>query len=398
MKKRDHHIWRIVASLGIIFSLVLPIFAAAQNDDDEGFLADPLTQIENEGRNLEACLSGWRDFISAGVGYTDFIEYWKDFTRWPAHYADIENVQTQLNKARYAVMSAFMRCEVDRIEGVTRAFYKLESELFFLRKFVETDGGTLKNLTEGGRKFAFRNELVNNFKLRTKNPEDEVLFSAYFDEFTAKYKDRAKNYGEPGGDAIYDELGEKVKKLQKTLQSFKEFSDELESLNKETVLAAKESAVSFANAPGKALKNAAANIASRFDACAVTPNDEFCLSNGLKRLITGESGDDNSEEADPFADISRAPRTFNEINVLVRKAEVVRANNIDINKMRERYEFLYGVVNGSGVKEVVDRADALIQTIGAEDVKRRTGKATGSIKVLKQAASCAAIAPKRQCQ
>ncbi|PIQ77583.1 hypothetical protein COV82_03715 [Candidatus Peregrinibacteria bacterium CG11_big_fil_rev_8_21_14_0_20_46_8] len=407
MTNKNQIIKDILLTVMLIGTTIFAPLALAQESVPQGprerFLAEPLAQEESQGRNLKTCSAGWRQFISAGVGYTDFVEYWKDFFRWPSHYADIQRVQNQLNKARYAVMGAFLRCDLERLESVTNAYYKLEAELFFLRKFVRTDDDTLTIVTETGARQKLKRELIDSMLLRKPNSggKDELLFDAYFDEFEAKYAERAKGYANAEGDPVYDELIEKIKKLGDTFKSFGELGDELGGLAKDVGEAgdaigeAVDSALT--SPPSETLAKIGKGIASKFDVCATLDGFEYtksgCASGALSALFE-DQGDDPFEAR--AADPSPQPQSFTELNLRVRQREEQLEQNLDIEKLRARYELLYGTVNGEGLQQILGRADTLQEVIIGED-KNAGPTLPSTLELLDQVAICANNAHELQC-
>lgn len=378
-EKLDH--WnRISCFMALLSLLLLPAFIHAQTiENPQIFGSEPAAHETSEGRNIASCLKGWRQFVAAGVGFQDFSDYWRDFFLWPSHYADVANVQNQLNRARYAVMAAFLRCDLPRLTSVTEAYYRLEAELYFVRHFVDTDGGYLKVLTESpGSRDKFADEMVD-YMILLKPAEDEAreraIYSGYFDLFSARYASRARTYASFGEDPVFEELGAKFDELIEAFKSFKDLGSEMKQLGNEAIVepatAVGKATAAFFKAPAKSIVAATQAIAKRFDACASTPDNRYCLQ--------GESRTE-SNFSDPFdTKGGTKPKTFDEVMFAVRQGEVQKTEDTDKAEMRARYEMLYGQVTGGGMKELISGMDDLLAVLGEgrEAVPPRGG--TGGI-------------------
>lgn len=384
--------------LVLLFSFSLAyLFAAAKmpaaraQAAGQFFEAEPLAKEQSKGRNLLSCLSGWRQFISAGIGTQGFKDYWRDFSLYPAHYADVVIVEQQLNKARYAVMAAFLRCDLNKLKSVTNAYYKLEAELYFVRHFVETSGGSVKILTENpAERQKLVDEVANHIILfkKSQNPEeDRAIISGYFSTFETKYKERAKKYAQFGNDAVYGELGKKFDELIDTFKSFGKINNDLQKEEKPAEKTAEQNRETKTPAHAGALKNIkelAAAIAKRFDACATTEDKRYCIT-----------GEDRKKTEDPFtpSNITKSSekKTFGEVMFLVEKRAQERTEDIDKVQMLAKYEILYGQVNGDGIIELMKKMDALLAILGP-------AKEEGSIEPLNKLQQCAKHVNTNQCK
>lgn len=376
----------------LAYVLTAPVAPAVRAQTSPQFFeAEPLAKEQSKGRNLESCLSGWRQFISAGIGTQGFKDYWRDFSLYPAHYADVILVEQQLNKARYAVMAAFLRCDLNKLKSVTNAYYKLEAKLYFVRHFVETSGGSVKILIENpAERQKVIDEVVNHILLfkKSQNPEeDRAIISGYFSTFETKYKERAKKYAQFGNDAVYSELGKKFDELIETFKSFGKINDDLqkeeEPIDKETEKNKETKTPAHAGA-SKNIKELAAAIAKRFDACATTEDERYCIT-----------GEDRKKTEDPFTPLNvksnTERKTFGEVMFLVEKRGVERTEDLDKAQMLAKYEILYGQVNGDGIIELTKKMDALLTILGP-------AKEEGSIEPLNKLQQCAKHVNTNQCK
>lgn len=404
----------LTLSLGFVakdsaLSLRSSVAHAEEIDNIQTFGTNPGLD-QSKGRSLAACLAGWRQFLSALVGYEDFTDYWRDFFLWPLHFSDVMNVTMQLNKARYKVMSTFLRCDIDNLKSATNSYYRLEAELYYVRHYVDTDGGYLNILTDSpGSRQQFLNDMLDSLILRknSDNPEaDRQLFNGFFNIFVVRYKDRAKKYASFSNDPAYEELFEKWKELKKTFSSFDELGGELQALGNEAVVepltAVADFAVSAVNDPVAALKSTGAAIANRFQACVEAEDDRYC---------NGEIGDmsvdklfgDVGKDAGDFLNRMRTKKTFEQVNVQINTQQAAKSADLDKAAMITRYEILYGQVGGDGVRDVVTRMDTLLEILGAQQKKPVAGAApakpiANSLDALETVIKCAKTIDERECK
>ena len=356
-----------IIGLAIVIQTALMIAAPQASLAQENlqiFGSEPSGHEQSEGRDLTACLQGWRQFIAAGIGYEDFSDYWRDFFLWPSHYADVAAVQDQLNKARYALMAAFLRCDLNRLKSVTDAYYRLEAELYFVRHYVDTDGGFLSVLTETpGKRKKFADEMLAYMilaKPAASQEETRTLYGNYFDLFEAKYKERAKQYASFGDDPVYQQLGAKFDEFLATIRSFEKMGDEIVALTNEAIIepaqAVGKAVVNAYNHPLKSLGEAASAVAKRFDACAQTPDNRYCVT-GESR--TGSDYDDIF--GGPFGTSGKI--TYDEARKAKSKRDAQLSEDLDRADMAARYELLYGQINGDGVHSIIEKMDSLLFTL-----------------------------------
>lgn len=377
-----------------IFSWHFSLVRAQENIQIFGIEGQP------KEKKLSSCVSGLRQFLAAGLGYQSLKDYFRDFVLWPSHYADVASVQEQLNRTRYAVIAAFLRCDTDRLKSVTEAYYRLEAELYFVRHFVDTEGGFLHILTENpGDRQKFMNDMVGYLfllKPAENREKEKALFSGYFDLFEAKYRSRAKSYANPQGDSIFDELAVKFEKLIDTFASFKSLGTELAALGDETIV---EGAVSLYDAAsavyentGGALKKTLDAIVSKFDACVETPDSRYCLTG---ENVEKEGGIFAGTEFERFIqNFTRGgKKSFQDVMVAVEQQELRRTQDLDRAEMLARYEMLYGQVSGSGLPALISQMDTLLSVLSDG-----SKKVPGSLEPLSALQQCAAEVHNRQCQ
>ncbi|GEM_PF-3777368 len=406
---------------------LVPVLVRAQ-ENIQFFGSEPLAGEQDKGRSLLGCLDGWRQFLSALIGYEGFVDYWRDIFilswKWPMYFADINNVEMQLNKSRYAVMSAFMRCDTDRLASVTQAYYKLEAELYFLRHFVDVSGGFLNFQTESrGNRNRFRDDMLDYFKLRkeSENPDqDKALFSGYFDQFEGQYANRAEQYSGYGDDPIYSDISTKFDDLIKTFKDFgheaKELGGDLAEAGGEVLEAGKGALKAGVNAfahPLSTLGDIASDLNSRFQVCPASGHPDECKTIDE---VAKDALNASIEGAQKFGELSvtlvggviATPIGIGKASVekiidLVANAgtkvtpEEVAKITEELGKLSEtqeeradmltRYELLYGQVGGEGVTAVTNKMDELLKILGPAE----------SLPKLEKAAKCAAYVQNHVC-
>lgn len=351
-------------------------------------------------RNLANCLSRLRRFLSPPNAdiFEDVADYFRDFSLLPSHYADVAAIENQVNKSRYAVIAAFLRCDLNRLPAAINAYEKLEAELYFVRHFVNTDGGYIHDRTlASAEKQQFLEQMLDYIFIRHPREDedrDRAKFEGYFDQFIAQYRERGKGYANFGEDPVYSELSERVDKLVQTLSSLGTLVGEVANLGKDVgenvsdaASAVKQAAVSAYERPGAALVGALENAVSRFQICPAAGDPEDCkdaigLYKSAKNAALG---------VENFFNKTSERKTFEEVKVAISQAAAQEVEATDKGAMLARYELLYAQVNGDGVAAVMANMDGLLNILGPD------GK-FGSLPPLKQIAECAEDVKKRECK
>lgn len=430
VKGQKSKVLALIVFAFILISAGLQVsYAQGRVENVEVYGVEGAAGEKDQGRSFLECLKGWRQFIAATSPFDpgNFDEYIKEifYVSWrsPAHFADIVNVEEQVNRARYAVMAAFLRCDLDRLKSVTEAYYRLEAELYYVRHAVDTSGGYVQKRED------FANELADYLIVlkAAADPEKErAIYSGYFDLFKSKYAERVKIYADSSNDPIFAELGAKWNELMETFKSFKTMGSEMANLGKDVGEAVVEGASAvggtlaapFEN-PGKALKDLASNLDQRFKICPTHLHPDECITftealitggsiagktayevgviikniavGAAKTAVgTGKAVKDKVVELFSSAAKSGAKITPQDVQKVADEvAAVVGKENVDKADMLLRYELLYGQVGGEGVLALMDRMDTLLGILGPD--------AEGSLQPLKTADRCAERVKNRVC-
>lgn len=188
----------IILSLGILFTQT----ALAQNTPNYG--ANPPGSVPQDpngtggyspsGTGTELACRGdrdWSTFISSVLSYDGFKEYWKDiFVRYNTNicqYQDIDSLLNRIDKVREQIRKAFYTCADTRLLKDT--YYKLQAELFFLRKYIKTD---YSNFVETNPEWV-RNDLRRYFVINKSYFSDDQIDILY-QQFQEKYKGKLETY------------------------------------------------------------------------------------------------------------------------------------------------------------------------------------------------------------
>jgi hypothetical protein len=136
----------------------------------------------------------WGTFISAVIGYDDFVEYWKDIlVRYNSnicHYQDIDSLLNRISGVREQIRRAFYVCaDAASTESMKRTYYELEAELFFLRKFIKTDYSNFIEVSDQKVINDLRGYFVINKGFFS---DDEIL--VLFNRFKEKYRTHLISY------------------------------------------------------------------------------------------------------------------------------------------------------------------------------------------------------------
>lgn len=208
--------------IGVILSLILGINAVQSQPRDEA----------SESTSIIDCMKGWRQFLSSIIGYESITEYGADIIRPNlCHKTDIEMVERQIRKARTQVKTTFMRCDLKNLDRFTKAYYKLEAELYFLRNaFSENIKADVISRIENEDDIENLISKMKDFFVLEKGFLTEELLRQYVYEFAAKYRQRLNDYQNCRND-FYEELGAKWDEL---MQNFKDFGKVFEGEDEET--------------------------------------------------------------------------------------------------------------------------------------------------------------------
>ncbi len=146
------------------------------------------------GTGNEAFCRGDRDystFLSSIVGYDDFTEYWKDILyRYSAnvcHYSDIDSLKNRIDKTREQLRKAFYVCA--DTSTLKKTYYRLEAELFFLRKYVDADNGQFLITSDRDLENSLRDYFVLNKGFFSSEEVTELVKS-----FKSRYGSRLQTY------------------------------------------------------------------------------------------------------------------------------------------------------------------------------------------------------------
>jgi hypothetical protein len=145
--------------------------------------------------NQAICRGGrdWGAFISALIDFDDFSEYWKDilerYSSNICHYNDIDALLKKITSVREQIRKAFYVC--GDTSKMKQTYYELEAELFYLRKYINTDYSGFTVVSDQ----KVINDLKSYFVMDKGYFSDEQIL-ALFNNFKAKYASKIKVYQE----------------------------------------------------------------------------------------------------------------------------------------------------------------------------------------------------------
>lgn len=431
---------RKILTISLILVLLIGLFpwriALAQTSQTPDLFESPLmffgarpqTPPSRGQRNLANCMLGLMQFYYIAARFSDIPShirlrwppYFRDFFLLPAQYADVMNVEQQLNRTRSSVMAAAFRCDVQQQRATERAYYKLEAELYYVRYFVDATpiptihpGWSVVNaLSAAGaavriprvtdnpqRRQNFLSEMLDAFGAIPGLSEDQrrSLLTGYFEEFEAKYMERVNSYA--GGDAAWQELARKVDELIDTIKSLKNLGKELADVGREAAAAgqgigrmavnaareARSAARKLKNSPGKAILEGAKEILNVAKVCY--------------RAECKGAGDTVQDIIGSIMEVGSTVRsfsdrkTFEDVRVAIERQKTQQVEFVEEADLRARYEMLYGQINGAGISEMIEKMDELIKILSV-------GSGTeiaGSFQPLQKVQQCVRMTRTRQC-
>lgn len=406
---------------GIIIAIVLDAGTANAQLGERVMGVDPQVQLKRAEQALIKCAKGFASFLYIGTRVSDipapkhirlrWPPYFRDLLLMPAHFADVLNIEQQLNRARNAVMSAAFRCDTNAQTAAERSYFKLEAELYFVRYFVKPLAswrGWIKVqrqarvpsvLDNPQERTQFLNTLIKDFSAVIPGANEEqkkVLLTAYFEEFEARYGERPNAYG--GADDVWGELANKLDQFIDTLKSLKNLGSELKGLAKDTGEAVAEGARAVGDA-GKKMQSLAKSPKSIISAAGGVINSVFqvCPRRVAKdcKGIIDTAKDVVEEVMGVISSVKKfsEKKTFDDIKVAIEMNEVQKSEDITKGEMLARYEMLYGQASGGGLVEIMEKMDELLMIV-------QNGRGTqiqGSTRALVDTQKCVKMVRTREC-
>lgn len=386
--------------LSIVMSSTL--FAAERYENLKVF--GPAYSTSTKDPRFTECFAGLVDFlyVSIGSGFTkpgsDFVDYWRDFTLYTSHYADVYGIERQLNASRYAVISTFLKCQTERFSQVTSRYYALEAELYFVRHFIDTfPDGFPDRITADEKRREFQQEFIGYMISKTPDAADKnkqlALFGGYFDQFMAKYKNKVVEYRDnsTSSDPAWGQLKQKWEGLMRT---FSDFGSSVEGLGGD---AADLGEALVPSSPGSLITS----LFSRVDACAeVGSADSYCVSDAIKYLNEHDVVKEAEQKRDALLNAKRTNSvTFGEVQIAVDEANQQPPEDLlSESQMLKKYEVLYGAVNSDGITQMITATDTLLATLTKGRGASAAGpKIPGSLEPLTKISQCADDIEDKQC-
>lgn len=185
------------------------------------------TAYNSTGSSTPLDCRGERDFSTTGIAIwnqfmdpSDFYEYWNDITvrYWDnlCYYEDIYGLIKKIDKSRKQIRSAFFACKMT--PRLKNTYFKLETELYFLRNYVDYKNAKGEIWTE----IAPIDEDWYDFTRSTT--EDTAERQALFAEFSIKYQNRLstyKNCKDPGIENMIATFNSDIDYLENTINNAK---------------------------------------------------------------------------------------------------------------------------------------------------------------------------------
>lgn len=324
------------ASPATIMAQEAPVYPGSSPAAQPG--ESPGTGFSSSGTGQEAICRGdrdWSTFISATLSYDDFAEYWKDilyrYSDNICHYTDIDSLLNRVNKAREQIRKAFYSCAPT--STLKKTYYRLEAELFFLRKYIDTSNGNFIAVNPDKLHADLRNYFVLNKSFFTDEEMDQL-----FEEFKTKYDNRLSTY-KNCKDANWTDL----------VNKWQEFKDNVLILFTDPK-----------SAP--AIQAATEDLQKHWDRMANTPLDlgRFFTGDFLNASINGLPPQQGWDQiAAEFAKNSPQGYTFEQLQA----AKSIADASYEYSKMEAeftmQYYTLYKEVSDTFTVETLDRLQAL---------------------------------------
>ncbi|GEM_PF-1889466 len=278
----------------------------------------------------------WVTFLSAVISYDDFAEYWKDiFVRYNANaclYNDIAALLKRIEKVRSQIRSAFFACD-GQAEKLKNTYYRLEAELFFLRKYVAVGNGQFLVPNDASNKKVYI-ELRNYFALN-RGFFTEAEVKKLFDEFVTRYKTRLEIY-QNCSDPSWENLVAKWNELKDLVKG------------------------------GFGVKEAAESIKHKFDKALNTPF--MRTGNLLGGLLDARIND--VSPLDALSDINQELQknlpggfTFDQLNAAQMQAKNRYQDDFNRATYLAQYEQLYKETSDDAIRGLVARLKSLEDSI-----------------------------------
>jgi len=183
--------------------------------------------------NAVFCRNGSRDytnFLSSVIGYDGFVEYWKDIlVRYNANqclYLDIDNLLQRIDKTRQQIRNAFYSCD-SSAPKLAKTYYQLDSELYFLRKYVDVSNGLISFGSQQSMNADFLNYVVSQKNYFTM-ADGQTLFQNLYNKYSAR-QSTYTNCSDP----TWGNIVQKWNDFRSNLGGFSAVQDAAESISKQ---------------------------------------------------------------------------------------------------------------------------------------------------------------------
>lgn len=300
------------------------------------------------------CRAGWRDwdsFLSSVASYDGFVEYWKDIIiRYNANiclYNDVDNLLKRLDKVRKQIRAAFYACDI-QADNLRKSYYKLEAELYFVRKYINTANGNFLFENEKALRNLFIEYFVNDKQFFTLEENNN-----YFDEFLKRYKSRQEIYLNCK-DPTWTNLIEKWNEFNENAAGFAAFEEALETVSKKSQ--------KVLNTP----LDRTGNLLGGFVDLRI---------NDLEPEVTLSEIAANLKRTFPSG------YTFEQLQTATDSEKRSHEENISREEFLIQYEHLYKESSGDIINEIVARLDYLDNTIRSTTANEinQTAKCTKTV-------------------
>jgi hypothetical protein len=323
---------RLLITISLIASLTGALATAIPAVNAQG------GKLWNDTSGQQAICRGTRDwgtFISALISYDDFTEYWKDiFVRYNAnicHYTDVDGLLTRLTAVRKQIREAFYVCgDTTKMKDT---YYRLEAELFFLRKYINTDKGAFLVVGDA----TVQKELKDYFVINKGYFSDEQI-TKLFNEFKTKYTTRLETYRNCK-DATWQNLIDKWNEFRQNAGGF-----------------------------GPAIKQASTSINKRWERMANTPmkTGQSFLGGFVDARINGLAPKEGIDLiVQELQKNMPQGYTFDKLQAVQNYKEKVYAESADVSGYLSEYQAQYAETSDDytfQITRMLDDLDAIIQS------------------------------------
>ena len=309
---------------------------------------------KSDDMTLGQCVKGiyeldtfFETVISFHGFFENFVEYWKDIVgRNECHSFDVLMLDKQQDKIKTRIQDAFLKCNNEKIPALEKAYYKLDAEIFYVRRLVSSSlsqgislGFSSADDEVDETKFTDLNEIYAEMKtLYPPKFDGDTAFNSFFNSLNIKYSQRKYSYLNCP-DNSWTEVSEK----------FKEFIENVGGLKTGVEGAKKNVNKEIERLKRNATMGPPSSFKSILESSFKMKVNDLNAEDGFDEIL------DRAEELMPGNSTPNLGAVFNATS----RAREQQAALVERVKLREKYTLLYKNTSDATIEEFLDSISEL---------------------------------------